>query len=91
MAYLSQFPLDTLKIDRSFVSNLDTDSNCAEIVSATIVMAHRLGMRVVAEGVERNSHREILGGNRCDFVQGFLYGKPMGSHDFESSHLDAAA
>ncbi|GAA3538686.1 putative bifunctional diguanylate cyclase/phosphodiesterase [Nocardioides daeguensis] len=80
LAYLTQFPIDKLKIDRSFVQEIGTAKNAA-IVDAIIVMAHALGMTVVAEGVETADQERYLRERGCDEVQGYLYspGVPAGS------------
>jgi len=75
--YLRRFPLDTLKVDRTFVTDVDTDEGNAAIASAIIAMAHRLGLRAVAEGVERPGQMEFLREQGCDAVQGFLLSQPL--------------
>ena len=75
--YLRRFPLDTLKIDRAFVRDADTDDGAAAIAAAIIAMGHRLGLSVVGEGVERPAQLEFLRANRCDAAQGFLLGRPV--------------
>lgn len=77
LSYLKLFPLDRLKIDRSFISELETDSNDAAIVAAAISLAHNLGLSVVAEGVESVGQAERLIGYGCDELQGFHYGRPQ--------------
>jgi len=76
LAYLKHFAPKTLKIDKVFVDDITTDISSQAIVTATIAMAHKLGMRVVAEGVETQAQYEQLQGCGCDFVQGFLTGRP---------------
>lgn len=75
LAYLHRFSVDALKIDRSFISRLD-DLEGATLTSAIIGMGHRLGLEVVAEGVETASQLEQLCAHGCDFGQGFLFGRP---------------
>ena len=70
--YLKRFPLDTLKIDRSFVSDLGTDSGDAAIVRAIIKLGHDLNLKIVAEGVSTLEQLRFLRGESCDMVQGFL-------------------
>lgn len=82
LSYLSGFPVDFLKIDRSFVNNLVEDAGNLAIVRATIAMAHGLGMRVVAEGVETDAQIALLHRLGCDVVQGYRTGKPMPAADF---------
>ena len=77
LAYLKLFPIDHLKIDRSFVADIETDLNDRAIAFATIALAHTLGLRVIAEGVETEDQLELLRTNGCDEVQGFLLSKPM--------------
>ncbi len=77
LAYLKQFPLDWLKIDRSFVMDVERDPDSQAICSAIIAMAHRLGLRVVAEGIETSAQRDFLATERCDVGQGYLLGRPQ--------------
>jgi diguanylate cyclase (GGDEF)-like protein len=78
LAYLKRLPLDELKIDRSFVADIETDENDAAICSTFISLANLLGLRVVAEGVETSQQRYFLAiTHRCDAMQGFLFSKPM--------------
>jgi diguanylate cyclase (GGDEF)-like protein len=82
LSYLKRFPLDELKIDRSFVSGVDTDPDNAAIVIAIIAMAHCLGLSVVAEGVETQAQLAFLKSKSCDECQGFLFAKPMPAEAF---------
>jgi len=77
MAYLKKFHIDYLKIDRSFVRDLETDPGDRAIAEAIVVMAHRLGLKVIAEGVETEGQRALLMAVGCEYVQGYLYAKPM--------------
>ncbi len=77
LSYLKSLPIDSVKIDRSFVRDITDDSNDAAIARAIISMAHNLGLRVVAEGVETEAQLEFLRRNRCDEFQGFLLARPM--------------
>jgi diguanylate cyclase (GGDEF)-like protein/PAS domain S-box-containing protein len=77
LAYLRRFPLDTVKIDRSFVHEIHHDPVAAAISRAVIVMAHTLRLRVVAEGVESEAQRDFLLANGCESMQGFLFGAPV--------------
>ena len=76
LAYLKRFPLHTLKIDRSFVSALPDNASDAAIVEATILLAHKLGLQVVAEGVEQSAQLHFLRDQGCDMVQGYYLSKP---------------
>ena len=83
LAYLMQFDIDYLKIDRAFVSQLaDSGSNQA-LTEAIIQMAHKLGIRTIAEGVETAAQRDLLAALGCDFMQGYLYAPPLPAHAFE--------
>jgi len=83
LSYLKQFPIDTLKIDQSFVRDIHTDPGDAAIATTVIAMARSLGLRVVAEGVEREEQFTFLQAQRCDQVQGFLFSRPVSAEDFE--------
>ena len=82
LSALQHFPISTLKIDRSFVRHAATDREDATIVSTIIQMAHNLGMDVVAEGVETEEQLEFLRGERCDYVQGMLFGEPFEASEY---------
>jgi diguanylate cyclase (GGDEF)-like protein len=77
LSYLRQLPARQLKIDRSFVSDLEVSADARAIVSAVVRLAHELGLRVVAEGVETAGQRDILVGIGCDELQGFYLARPM--------------
>lgn len=77
LAYLMQFPLDVLKVDRSFIQALTTDRDGAQIASAVIGLAHSLDLAVVAEGVEEIRQWEIVREQGCDRVQGYLFSPPL--------------
>jgi diguanylate cyclase (GGDEF)-like protein len=76
LAYLKRFPIDTLKIDRSFIENVTSDHNGAELASAVIALGRTLSLDVVAEGVETTEQLEFLRKHKCDAAQGYLIGKP---------------
>ena len=75
--YLNRFPIDRLKIDRSFVLGMLEDSTHLAVIHAVIGLGHTLGLTVVAEGVETAEQAQALTLARCDELQGFLYGRPM--------------
>lgn len=77
LAYLKRLPIQTLKVDRTFVKDIEIDENDAAICAATIALAHNLGLEVVAEGVETEAQREFLAEHKCDYLQGYLFSKPL--------------
>ena len=77
LAHLKRFPIDEIKIDRSFISDITTDKDSASIVRATIALGHGLGLQVVAEGVETEDQSRFLADEHCDTVQGYLFGRPQ--------------
>src|SRR5687768_12506263 len=85
-SYLKHFPLDTLKIDRSFIREIAIHPEDAAITTAIIAMGHALGLRVIAEGVETEAHLNLLQKQGCDEVQGYLVGRPVPPDRFEE-HL----
>jgi diguanylate cyclase (GGDEF)-like protein len=82
LSYLKRFPIDTLKIDRSFVKDLHTDQDDAAICAAILAMAQQLGLNVVAEGVETKEQLEFLRHHGCNQIQGFLCSKPLSANQF---------
>ena len=91
LEHLRNFEVDFLKIDRAFVSSVASEERDAAIVEAVISMAHHIGLRVVAEGVENLSQLEILKSIGCDFAQGFLYSPPLAPAEFEKFFCREAA
>lgn len=83
LGYLRRFTLDTLKIDRSFITDTPHANDLTNIVQAIIMMAHSLNMTVVAEGVENQNQAQFLLKNGCDTVQGFLFSKPLPGEEFK--------
>ncbi len=81
LAYLKRLPIQTLKLDRTFVRDIEHGQNDAEISTATIELAHSLGLRVVAEGVETQGQYEFLIENNCDYLQGYLFSRPLPAHE----------
>ncbi|MEX0915313.1 MAG: GGDEF domain-containing protein, partial [Wenzhouxiangellaceae bacterium] len=76
LGYLTRLPLDALKLDRSFVVQVEHDPNMLAVVEAVVGLARRLGLAVVAEGVETRSHLELLKRLECNYAQGYLFGRP---------------
>lgn len=87
LGYLKRFPVDTIKIDRSFVHDIQTNEDSAALVSAIISMAHALRLSVVAEGVEDAGQVEFLRRNRCHYGQGYFYGRPVPGERFLAETL----
>jgi diguanylate cyclase (GGDEF)-like protein/PAS domain S-box-containing protein len=83
LAYLKKFDIDYLKIDRAFVQNLEPGSDDLALCEAIIVMAHKLGIKVIAEGVETAVQRDLLAASGCDYAQGFLFSRPVPAEAFE--------
>jgi diguanylate cyclase (GGDEF)-like protein/PAS domain S-box-containing protein len=83
MSYLKKFDIDYLKIDRSFVRDMASDESDRAIAESVIVMAHRLGLKVIAEGIETREQMELLAAAGCDFGQGYLYAPPCPPQEFE--------
>jgi len=88
LSYLKHLPVDTVKLDRSFVIGTTTDSRDAALVMAVITLAHSLGLRVVAEGIETESQHDFLRLLRCDEGQGFLLGRPAAAEAIDWNKLD---
>ena len=82
LTYLRRFPIDELKIDRSFVNDCDNDGNNSVLTAAIIAMAHRLGLRVVAEGVETAQQLAFIRSNGADAFQGYLFARPLPAIEF---------
>jgi len=90
LAYLKLFPIHTLKIDRSFVKDIETDTNDADICDVTVLLAHKMGLNVVAEGVETEAQLKFLLSIGCNKIQGFLISKPLPADkvmDFFSNYV----
>ena len=84
LSYLKKFDIDYLKIDKSFIHNLEQDKNNIALSEAIIVMSHKLGLKVIAEGVETALQQQMLQQAGCDYAQGFLYAQPLSADDFEA-------
>ena len=91
LSYLKKFPLDGLKIDRSFVLELLGNPDDAAIVSSTIGLGKQLGLSVIAEGIENQATADLLAGMGCEEGQGYFFGRPMPASDFEAKFLAAPA
>jgi EAL domain-containing protein (putative c-di-GMP-specific phosphodiesterase class I) len=93
LSYLKLFEIDRIKIDRGFVKDIESDPNDAVIVTATIGLAHSLGLGVVAEGVETEAQVEFLRSKFCNEAQGYLFARPMPVAQFEAlaGHLPQTA
>jgi diguanylate cyclase (GGDEF)-like protein/PAS domain S-box-containing protein len=90
LSRLQRFPVDTLKIDRSFISRMDTDGETREIVRIIVMLAHGLHLKVVAEGVETEAQAEMLKDIGCELAQGYLYSKPVPAETIEQLLGNAA-
>ena len=77
LAYLRRLPVDLVKIDRSFMGDLETDPAARSVVAAIIDLSHAMGLLVLAEGVETSGQAEVLTGLGCDLLQGFGLSRPM--------------
>ncbi|MRH42185.1 EAL domain-containing protein [Aquibacillus halophilus] len=81
LSYLKTFPIDSLKIDQSFISDINKSKDDENIATTILVIAHNLGLSVIAEGVESKDQLEILKRHKCDEAQGYLFSKPLNSDD----------
>ena len=90
IGYLKHFPVDNLKIDQSFVRGLDEDAANQAILKAVVVLGHNLGLNIIAEGVETVAERDFLASIDCDEMQGYLYSKPLASHELNNLVLTPA-
>ena len=91
MAYLKKFDIDYLKIDRSFVKDMESNSGDRAITEAIIGMAHKLGLQVIAEGIETSGQKALLAAAGCDYGQGYLFSKPLPADEFETAFIRGRA
>ncbi len=91
LAYLRRLPIDTIKIDRSFVQELESSPDSASIVAAIIAMARAMNLRTIGEGVETRGQMQALIGHGCKLMQGFLFARPLPAPAFAQLLADAAA
>lgn len=87
LSYIKTFDIDYLKIDRSFIKNLKADSQDMVLCEAMILMAHKLGIKVIAEGIETQEQKDLLLQMNCDYGQGYLFSKPIPASEFERLFL----
>jgi EAL domain-containing protein (putative c-di-GMP-specific phosphodiesterase class I) len=91
LSHLKRLPIDTLKIDRSFVNDIETDTNDRVIVQTILNIARNLGVSAIAEGVENEMQALLLRRFGCHAYQGYLYGRPMSRDEFEARMASGAA
>lgn len=84
LSYLKKFPVNTLKIDRSFVNDIITEKSGVAMVAAIISLAHALNLSVVAEGVEEEKELQVLREHGCNYVQGYYFSKPLSEHELKN-------
>ncbi|MCW9026450.1 MAG: EAL domain-containing protein, partial [Thiovulaceae bacterium] len=87
LSHLKHLPIDKLKIDKSFVDDVPKDQEDVAIIRAIIALCKSLNLTVIAEGVETDEQSKFLVENGCKYIQGYLYGKPQSSDDFEKNFL----
>jgi len=87
LSYLKNFPIDYLKIDKSFIENLESDKDDMYLCEIIIKIANRFGLMVVAEGVENRAQYDLLVGQNCHFAQGYYFSKPVEPSELESNFL----
>jgi len=82
LSYLKRFPVDSLKVDRSFIRDVPQNTDDVAITQAIIAMAHSLGLKVIAEGVETEEQLDFLRKLKCDQVQGYIFSEPIPADEF---------
>lgn len=90
LSYLKNFPANILKIDKAFIDNLLTDGKESAIVEAMIDLSHKLGIKVVAEGVENAEQAKLLKDKNCDYIQGYFFAKPMSVKQLENFFVNSS-
>jgi len=90
LSYLKNFPANILKIDKAFIDNLLTDGKESAIVEAMIDLSHKLGIKVVAEGVENADQAKLLKDKKCDYIQGYFFAKPMSVEQLENFFVNSS-
>jgi len=88
LSYVNKLPIDKIKIDRSLIMNLEKDSKNMTIIKSIITMGHSLNIKIVAEGIETEKQLRILKELNCDYIQGYLIGRPMEAADFEKQFIN---
>jgi EAL domain-containing protein (putative c-di-GMP-specific phosphodiesterase class I) len=88
LAYLQRLDIDILKIDRSFIKDIEKNDNSIALVRAIITMAHNLNVEVVAEGVEKQEQYMLLKQMQCDYIQGYYFSKPVSKKVFVSEFIE---
>lgn len=89
LSYLKKFDIDYIKIDQSFVQNIGLDNGDMALCEAIIVMAHKLNIKVIAEGIETQQQLDMLKSINCDFGQGYLFSRPIKADDFEKNYTNS--
>lgn len=90
LSYLNKIPVNLLKIDKSFIDRINSNESSNQYVKAMISMGHIMGLDVISEGVEKSEQVEVLRSIGCDFIQGFIWGRPMSAEDAEKLVSDIA-
>ena len=87
LSYLKTYPIDIIKIDQSFIADIEKDKKNEAIVKAIILLSKNLGLEVIAEGVEKKNQEQFLLKNHCKKVQGYLYDKPLPANQMIEQYL----
>ena len=89
LSYLNKIPANLLKIDKSFIDEMNSSDSSRQYVASIIQIGHILGLEVISEGVESEDQLEVLKKIDCDFIQGFIWGRPLASEDAEKLIMSA--